>query len=232
MTLYNVNEVATKCILGIRHLSYPERLERLKLFSLQRRRLCEDFIEIFKIPCDFVLIVSSKIVSIQESRHLRGSRSMLIQPWVDTTIRQNFFAVYGVNHWNKWPCLAILASFINCSNRSSAKLEVLSSQVVIYHPFISFSVLLAFFDAKLTSSLQNLIVFQHVHQPTRYRVETNHSLLNGILTKDKSNFGEICGLPPLEISNHQVLWAQIIWRLVERVSRFEMKMYTKVDTAA
>lgn len=90
----------------------------------------------------------------------------------------------------------------------------------------------ASFEAKLTTSFQDLVVFQHVREPTRYRGNNPPSLLDVILTKDDSDVGDISYLPPLAKSDHRVLRTRINWRLVKRTGKIEKKMYKKVNVAA
>ena len=47
--LERVQKRATKIIPSLRNLSYKERLKRLDMFSLRRRRLKDDMIEAFKM---------------------------------------------------------------------------------------------------------------------------------------------------------------------------------------
>lgn len=61
-------EVFTICVHGIRHLSYPERLDRTKLFSLSIMRLWEDHTENFKFVSDAVAV--DPISPISNDSHL------------------------------------------------------------------------------------------------------------------------------------------------------------------
>ena len=47
--LEGVHRRATKMIPGLRNLSYEDRLKRLGMFSLRRRGLTGDMIEVFKM---------------------------------------------------------------------------------------------------------------------------------------------------------------------------------------
>ena len=45
----NVQRSATKQLPGMSNLSYPERLQKLKLSTLAYRRICGDMIELWEI---------------------------------------------------------------------------------------------------------------------------------------------------------------------------------------
>lgn len=56
ITLFVTQPSLRKCVPIIRHLSYPQRLEHLKRFSLRKRRLSGNLIETFEIIHGFVLV--------------------------------------------------------------------------------------------------------------------------------------------------------------------------------
>ncbi len=61
-----VQRRATKMIPSLRNKSYEERLARLNLFSLEKRRLRGKFIECFKIRKGFTNVDANKLFSIDD----------------------------------------------------------------------------------------------------------------------------------------------------------------------
>lgn len=88
------------CLKGI---PYEERLKRLNLFSMKRRRMRGDLIEAFKILKGFSMPGVQPILHLKRSKELRGNGMKLSKEHVSSLRRANFFSVRVVNHWNKLP---------------------------------------------------------------------------------------------------------------------------------
>ena len=69
--LEGVQRRATKMILSLRILSYEERLKRLGMFSLRRRRLRGDMAEVFKMIQGIDKVNLGKLFCIDEDRKTR-----------------------------------------------------------------------------------------------------------------------------------------------------------------
>ena len=64
----------TRMVPGMRNFSYEDRLERLGLFSLERRRLRGDLIEMFKITRVLVRADREKLFLLVKGSKTRGRR--------------------------------------------------------------------------------------------------------------------------------------------------------------
>jgi len=62
----------TKRLLGLRHLSYPDRLQMLDLQSLERRRLSHDLILVYKILHGLTHCTLSTNLILQQLTNTRG----------------------------------------------------------------------------------------------------------------------------------------------------------------
>ena len=69
--LEGVQRRATKIIPSLRNLSYEERLKRLGMFSLRRRRLRGDIIEVFKMIRCIDKVNLGKVFCIDEDERPR-----------------------------------------------------------------------------------------------------------------------------------------------------------------
>jgi hypothetical protein len=109
-----VQRYFTKRLLGLWDVSYLDRLGRLKLESLEERRIQFDLICVFKIvhglvnlPCDAFFVMSTSIT--------RGHSFKLAKTFCKHTFAQHFFTYRVVNIWNSLPenvvCSKSLASF-------------------------------------------------------------------------------------------------------------------------
>lgn len=102
-----VQRRATKCLPGMKHLSYSERLQKLKLPTLAYRRVRGDMIEVYKMIqgvydeecCNAVILWED--ASGRHSR--RGNSKMLFPRRATTALRKNNFSIRTVKIWNSLP---------------------------------------------------------------------------------------------------------------------------------
>ena len=115
--LERVQRWATAMIEGMKGLEYTERLARLGLFSLARRRLRGDLIWTFKIVKGMTNIVPNSIFSFREDSRLRGHTLTLKKERPHTSERANFFSYRVVNYWNRLPQSVINARSVDVFKR-------------------------------------------------------------------------------------------------------------------
>ena len=95
----SVQRRATKLIPSLKHLSYSERLRKLKLPSLQFRQLRGDMIETYKIISHKYDINPSTFFSLSAST-TRGHSFKLTKLRSNSSIRLHFFTNRVINSWN------------------------------------------------------------------------------------------------------------------------------------
>jgi len=104
----------TKNIFSVKKLSYEQRLENLKLPSLEYRRLRGDLIQTFKILRQFYDIKTvDSLFQLSNNNRLRGHRLKLTKHHVNKTQYKNFFTNRIVNQWNHLPSHIIEADSVN-----------------------------------------------------------------------------------------------------------------------
>lgn len=83
-----VEEITTRSIPGLTCMTYTERFRRLKLFSLQWKRLRGDLVETFKFINSFVSVNPNDYFTFSKSRNLREHPLTLPKPRVLSSICQ------------------------------------------------------------------------------------------------------------------------------------------------
>ena len=101
--LEKVQRMTTRWVSGMKGLDYKERLSRLGLFSLERRRLRGDLIEVFKRTRDIDSLQAEDLLKLRGLSHLRGHNLMLEKQHCNLEVRKGFFAHRVVNSWNILP---------------------------------------------------------------------------------------------------------------------------------
>uniref|UniRef100_K7GG65 Reverse transcriptase domain-containing protein n=1 Tax=Pelodiscus sinensis TaxID=13735 RepID=K7GG65_PELSI len=112
LALESVQKRATKMIRGLERVPYKKRLKRLGLFSLEKRRLRGDMIEVYKIMNGVERADKEKLFISSLYRRTRGHQMKLMGSRFKTNKRKFFFTQRVVNLWNSLPEEAVKARTI------------------------------------------------------------------------------------------------------------------------
>ena len=96
-----VQKRMTRLIEGVRNLTYEERLKRLNLHSLERRRLRGDLIEVFKWFKGINKGDIAKVLKVKEQGRTRTHGYKLDKFRFRKEIGKNWFTNRVVDEWNK-----------------------------------------------------------------------------------------------------------------------------------
>lgn len=112
--LEKVQRRATKCLKDLAHLPYQERLETLKLPTLEYRRKRGDMIQTYKIMHDLEDLDKDTLFTLSKEKRTRGHSLKLVLPRTNLDLRKYNFSVRVVKDWNGLPEEIVTAPSINC----------------------------------------------------------------------------------------------------------------------
>ena len=108
----NIQRRATRMIPELKGLSYTDRLQHLKLFSMDHRRKRGDMIQLFKILNGFENIDAQTMFTFATSQ-TRGHNKKLYKPRCAKGFRQHSFGIRSIDPWNSLPQNVIDSSTVN-----------------------------------------------------------------------------------------------------------------------
>ena len=103
VALGTVQRRFTRLILGMKGLTYEERLNSLGLYSLEFRRMRGDLIEIYKILKGIDKVNADQMFPLMGRSTTRGHRYRLRGSGFKTEMRGKYFSQRVVNLWNSLP---------------------------------------------------------------------------------------------------------------------------------
>ena len=110
----NIQRDFTRKIEGMSGLEYEERLRKLKLPSLEFRRLRGDLIEAYKIMHNVYDPETTKsLLSLSNITHTRSHPLKLTKKCVNTQKYLEFFTNRIVSNWNNLPSDIVMADSVN-----------------------------------------------------------------------------------------------------------------------
>jgi ribonuclease P/MRP protein subunit RPP40 len=113
LVIENVQRRATRLAEGTWGLSYEQRLDRLKLTTLEARRKRGDLIECFKIMKGFYNLDKHKFWNPASTTNTRGHDCKIFKPQARVNSVKSFFTHRVVDEWNSLPQDVVDANSVN-----------------------------------------------------------------------------------------------------------------------
>ena len=108
-----VQRRATKLVKGMENKAYSERLEELKLPSLEYRRKRADVIQTYKIMNNIDIIDGKKFFKPCKEVRTRGHSKRVEKTQCKSLVRRNAFSQRMANDWNALPDAVVMSGSIN-----------------------------------------------------------------------------------------------------------------------
>ena len=101
--LERVQRRATRMLSGFKDKSYEERLKELGMFSVERRFLRGDMIQVYKIFTSIDNIEANKFFVVDHRQETRGHNKKIRKKACHLDVRKHAFSNRVVNFWNGLP---------------------------------------------------------------------------------------------------------------------------------
>ena len=113
IAIENVQRRATRLVRACKNLSYPERLRKLGLPTLEYRRQRADMVQVYKILNDIDKVDKAKLFSMATYNRTRGHPLKLFKERPRLNVRANSFSNRVTNTWNQLPEDIVMAPSLN-----------------------------------------------------------------------------------------------------------------------
>ena len=108
-----VQRRATRMTSGFKGLTYEERLEKLKLTTLETRRTRADLLQVYKIVNGIDGLKLENFFEIGQKARTRGHSLRFFKKRFKTTLGSYSFGNRVVNDWNRLPDKIVKAANVN-----------------------------------------------------------------------------------------------------------------------
>ena len=109
----NVQRRATRLVINLKHLTYPERLKTLGLPTLEYRRDRADMIQVYKILNNIDKVDKDSLFKMSTYQATRGHSQKIYKQRYRLKIRGHFFSNRIVDSWNDLPSEVVTAPSLN-----------------------------------------------------------------------------------------------------------------------
>ena len=113
LLLERVQHRFTRLFDDLKNLPYSDRLNKLKLWSLEERRNHADLIEVFKMVQGLSSVPLQTYFQLADGRYTRGHGWKLVKAHSACDARLYFFSVRVLNRWNSLPHCAVDVKTVN-----------------------------------------------------------------------------------------------------------------------
>jgi len=123
LLLERVQHRFTRLFEDLKNLPYFDRLNKLKLWSLEERRNRADLIELFKMVRGFSSVPLHTYFQLADGRYTRGHSWKLVKAHSTCDARLYFFSVRVLNRWNSLPHCTVEVKTVNAFKNQLEKIR-------------------------------------------------------------------------------------------------------------